>query len=322
MTTPSLPTRASEWLLALSEAPGDTRLLAAFRAWLAASPDHARDWEEMERTYRLMGLTVPAFRTRWAPPAPPPPPAARRAAVPVRRRVVAGVTALAAGLALMVASGLPLRLSADAVTATAETRALRLDDGSTVHLAPQSAVAVALSAGERRVRLLQGEAFFDVAPDPNRPFVVTAGAVETTVLGTAFDVRMLGDETWVGVQRGRVRVDDTLGTPPVSETLEAGDWVSLGPEHSRARGQQPPAQMAAWTQGDLIARDTPVAAVLDAIRPYFPGFIIVRGDTLARQPLTGVYRLSDPAEAVRAIAETQGASVRRLSPWLLVVEGR
>lgn len=318
MTNSRLPARASEWLLALTEAPDDARLRAAFRAWLDACPDHARDWEEMERTYRLMGLTVPEFRAAWAaPPSPAPQPVGR-----LRRRAVAGMTALAAGLALVVASGLPLRLSADAVTATAETQVLRLDDGSTVQLAPESAVAVALSPGDRRVHLLRGEAFFDVAPDPGRPFVVTAGAVETTVLGTAFDVKRQGDGAWVGVQRGRVRVSDTLGTPPVSETLEAGDWVSLGAARTPARGQQPPTQMAAWTQGDLIARDTPTAAVIDALRPYFSGAIILRGGALARQPLTGVYRLSDPVEAVRAIAETQGASVRRLSPWLLVVEGR
>lgn len=307
------PVRASEWLLALNEAPRDAALHARFRAWLAASPDHARDWEEMERTYRLMGMTVPAFRRRWAAPA-----AFGR---PGRRFAAAAVVMAAACVALVLAPGMLLRLRADTVTATAETRVLRLEDGSSIRLAPRSAVDVAFAGDERRVRLLAGEAFFEVTPDASRPFVVSAGMVDTTVLGTAFDVRRGGAETWVGVRRGHVRVKDAAAAPPVSVDLQAGDWVGLGMGGMAAQGHLPPDQMAAWTQGDLIVRDAPVAGVIDAIRPYYRGVIVLNGEKLARQPLTGVYRLSDPVEAVRAIAETQGAEMRRFSPWLLVVSG-
>jgi|AGTN01.2.fsa_nt_gi Fe2+-dicitrate sensor, membrane component len=306
-----MPGRASEWLLALNEAPDDPALRARFDDWLAASPDHARDWEEMERTYRLMGMTAPVFRREWAAPFPRPRP-------PAVRRFMPAMAALAAAcLALVFAPGLMLRLEADVVTATAETRMVRLDDGSVAHLAPRSALDVAFGKGERRVRLLKGEAFFEVVPDAARPFRVAAGNAEATVLGTAFDVRRHGGETWVGVRHGHVRMDGSQ----VSEHLHAGDWASLGPAGDMARGRRPPEQMAAWTQGELVARNESVAGVIDAIRPYYGGVIVLRGEALARQPLTGVYRLSDPAEAVRAIAETQGAAVYRISPWVLVVSG-
>lgn len=307
------PARASEWLLALNEAPQDAALHARFRAWLAASPEHGRDWEEMERTYRLMGMTVPAFRRQWAAPVGP-----RR---PGWRFATAAAALAAACVALVFAPDLRLRLAADTLTAAAETENLRLEDGSLIRLAPHSAVDVAFTPEQRRVRLLAGEAFFEVTPDASRPFMVSAGTVDTTVLGTAFDVRRQDRETWVGVRHGHVRVDETGSTPPVSVNLRAGDWAGLGIDGRVAHGHLPPDQVAAWTQGDLIARDTPVAEIIDAIRPYYTGVIVLSGVKLARQPLTGVYRLSDPVEAVRAIAETQGAKMHRFTPWLLVISG-
>lgn len=309
MTPLPIPERASEWLLALTEAPDDRALQRRFQAWLAADPAHARDWREMENTYRLMGMTMPVLRAQWDRPS--------------RRRPLAFAAALlvAACVALVAAPGLLLRFQADSLTAVAETRMLTLPDGSTVHMAPDSAVTVDYTADQRRVRLLAGEAFFEVAPDAARPFVVTAGSVETMVLGTAFDVRRGASGTWVGVQRGHVRVTDTAAAPGRAEDLRAGDWVGMAPGGEASRGRLPPEQVAAWTQGDLIVQGATVADAVAALRPYFRGVVVLRGDILARQPLTGLYRLSDPAEALRAIAEAQGARVRDFSPWLLVISG-
>jgi len=308
MTPLPIPERASEWLLALTEAPDDRALQRRFQAWLAADPAHARDWQEMENTYRLMGMTMPVLRAQWDRPS--------------RRRPLAVAAALlvAACLALVAAPGLLLRFQADSLTNVAETRVLTLPDGSTVHLAPDSAVAVDVTADQRRVRLLTGEAFFEVTPDAAHPFVVAAGSVETMVLGTAFDVRRGASGTWVGVQSGHVRVTDTAG-PGRAEDLRAGDWVGMAPGGDASRGRLPPEQVASWTQGDLIVQGATVADAVAALRPYFRGAIVLRGETLARQPLTGLYRLNDPAEALRAIAEAQGARVRDFSPWLLVISG-
>jgi FecR protein len=63
-----------------------------------------------------------------------------------------------------------------------------LADGSHVELNSQSAIAIHYDAGQRRVRLLEGEAWFEVSPDPVRPFVVEASGGTVTALGTAFNV--------------------------------------------------------------------------------------------------------------------------------------
>ncbi len=63
----------------------------------------------------------------------------------------------------------------------------------------------------------------------------------------------------------------------------------------------PADQVASWMQGQLVVKNRPVGEVVDALRPYFDGLVVLRGTALADQPLTGVYNLSDPVEALRAV---------------------
>lgn len=340
----SRPRRASEWLIELAERPADGDLRRSFDAWLTADPANARDWAEVERTYSLLGQTAPAHTAEWrdersgTPVAPPvatvrptgqrvrPRPVADRQR-PVqqgRRRPLAGLAAagLAAGVALAVLPGAVTRLSADAVTATAEVRSLLLADGSRVHLAPQTAIAVSVTDAGRSVRLLAGSAFFEVRPDPRRPFHVDAGLLDATVLGTAFEVSRDGGAGSVAVEEGSVRVETEAGNPPLVARLGAGDRVRLASQGVVVRDRVPPDRVATWRDGVLVANDRPVAEVVDELRRYHRGLLVLRGDRLAAQPLTGVYSLADPAAALDAIADAQGASVYRLSPWVLVIAGR
>lgn len=321
-------TEAARWLVALEDDPRDAALRARFDAWLAASPANAAAWANTSDIYDLMGRVPPAHAGHWEPrmhPSPPPRPS-------LRRRFAAGVAAaaLAACLALVVMPALVFRMQADYRTTTAELRSIRLADGSTVRLGADSAIAVTLTHGahgahgvhgERGVRLLKGEAVFEVTADPDRPFRVAAGEVETTVVGTAFEVRMNGEAVSVAVREGQVRVDYAAAAPPVSERLSAGDWVQVGWTGHVERGGVPPGDVAAWLQGQIVARDRPMAEVVDELRRYYGGMIVLTGGALGRERVTGVYNVADPVAALRAIAGAHGGSVRQISPWLLVVSG-
>lgn len=336
---------ATAWLIALQETPDDDGradlLLERFRAWLAADPAHAAAWAEIGRFDALYARTAPRHAAAWrdrgaetsAPPHPaetsaPPHPKAGRLRRPwlVRprpRRVTAGLVgaAVAAGLMLLMLPGLLLQMRADHVTGTAEIRTIRLPDGSTAHLAPRSAIALAFDETARDVDLLAGEALFEVARDPAWPFRVAAGAVSATVVGTAFDVargRSTADATGVAVAEGRVRVEAPAARPPVAEELAAGDWIRIGPD-AVARGRRDPADAAPWIDRKLVARDRPLAEVVDRLRPFFAGYVVVADADLGRRPVTGVYDLADPVEALRAIAAAHDARVTAISPWLLVL---
>ena len=212
-----------------------------------------------------------------------------------------------------------LQLQADHLTGTAELRTIRLQDGSEVTLAPDSAVTVSFQPGERRVRLLQGEAFFAVASDRQRPFKVTARSVQASVLGTSFDVRLDEAAVTVAVQEGRVLVEATDEASNRGETLQAGQAVRVAGKGEFVRSAEQPGMIAAWRQGQIYMRNRPLGEAVNEIRRYFPGTIIVTDASLETLPTTGVFNTADPEGALRGIAQAQGARVRRLSPWLLIL---
>lgn len=322
---------ATDWLILLQEEPEDAGLRRRFDAWLHYSPANAAAWEATQRTSSVIEHTAPLHANRWKPfliaargPARSSAAPAGRPRVAVRnlgRRQVVGLGALAAAclLALWAAPDLLLSLQADYATGKGEIRSVQLADDSVVTLAPDSAIRVAYTPGERRIYLLTGEAFFDVTPAPERPFRVSAEAIDTVVLGTGFDVARNSRAATVAVEHGVVRVDYTAAVPPVSKTLTAGQALRVTWSGSVERSGASAGPVAAWRQRQLIAQDQALGEVVDRLRPYYFGTIIVTDDALAARPVTGVYNLTDPYHALRAIARAQNGVVRRVTPWILVV---
>lgn len=309
-------TEAATWLVLLADDPDDRDLAERFEAWRTANPLHAELWARTARAYELTGNAAPA--TSAASTVVP----FARPAAPSKRRVLgfAAIAAVAACLLLLAAPAILLRLEADHLTTTAELRSLTLEDGTQVRLGPESALGVDFASGERRVRLLKGEAFFDVVPNAARPFRVSAGDVVTTVLGTSFEVRLAGDGVDVAVRHGRVRVDSNA--PPVSENLLAGDWLNVRPGNGVAQGKRNIDEIGDWMGGELIARDRPMTEIVDALRRYYDGMIVVQDDAFARTRVTGIYDLRHPESTLASLASSHDARVRRVSPWLLVVTSK
>lgn len=321
---------ATDWLILLQDDPDDADLARRFVAW-RDSPINAAAWEATQSTVRSVAAATPALAGHWRPfldaarraegMAAPRPARMRNAAVGRRSALGLGAAAaLAASFAaILIGPGLMLDLRADHVSGTAEVRSVRLTDDSVVTLAPESAIAVGYAAGERRVELLAGEAFFEVAPDPAQPFRVSVGPVDVVVLGTGFDVRREPGGTEVGVEHGVVRVDHAGALPPVAQRLTAGRSLRVSWSGQTENRESPAGQVAVWRHRQLIAQDQPLGAVVDRLRRYHAARIVVTDAALAARPVTGVYNLADPVDALRAIARAQKAVVRRVTPWLLLV---
>ncbi|WP_404425775.1 FecR family protein [Thalassospira australica] len=335
---PQASREATDWLILLQEEPDDQDILRAFAQWCDADPAHMQAWDATRRAADVMAAGAPEHAARWQPfvhemragsNGSPVSSSSRkdnvvRPAFGRRKMLLGGGMAIAASLfAAVVGPGIVARAvtgwQADYVTDTAEMRTITLADASTVTMAPESAIRVRFEAGERHVALLGGEAFFDVTPDPKRPFRVSSDDVDVTVLGTGFDVRRNDAGTLVAVEHGLVRVGFDAINPPVDERLAAGQSASVTWQGAVARGSLPAGQIASWRQNQLIAQDQPLGTVIDGLRRYYPGRIIITDDALAARTVTGVYNLADPLAALRGIARAQDAVVRQVTPWILLV---
>ncbi|MFT4091638.1 MAG: FecR domain-containing protein [Asticcacaulis sp.] len=324
MTTEQQQARraAAEWLVRLKDAPQADACEAQFAAWLAASPVHEAAWADMQQTVEVMraavaaelGITDMAQARRE-----------RTGRCPgqwgARRWTATLGAAMAACLALVIAPDMAgwakREISSDYATAAGAMREVTLEDGTRVHLGPESALRVNYSASERQVELLSGQALFEVEKAPDRPFKVQTKTLTTTVLGTAFDVRLQDDGAHVGVQHGRVQVnrrDQAAGTE-----LGAGDWFSLSADGQAVTGQRSPELIGLWSQGDLLAREQTVEALVAEIRPWYRGRIILANQTLAKQRITGTYNLDNPAQALSLIVTPHAGKVRQITPWLIIV---
>lgn len=312
---------ASEWLICLREAPDDKDLERRFIAWRDADPDHLRAWSEIQALFDLIG-DVEARHPDYLTPV--------MASSPMRRTFnkrrmwkAAALSAIAACFAILVGPALLLRVQADHMTAAGRLANIRLDDGSRIHLGPDSAIAVAYSADRRDVRLLKGQAWFEVHPDKSRPFRVQTDRISATALGTAFDVRMIGTDRSVAVGHGRVRVDDNAlndAAPAAPKAvLNAGDWIASTSGKRIDRGHQASDLAGIWQSGSVIIRGRTVADAIEELRPWYEGRIILARDSVGMKRVTGIYRLSDPEEALRALVEPHGGSITRITPWLMIV---
>tara|TARA_R110000868_G_scaffold165328_6_gene398682 strand:+ start:260852 stop:261919 length:1068 start_codon:yes stop_codon:yes gene_type:complete len=337
---------ATSWLVLLQDDPDDAELRGDFEKWLNRSPVNQTAWQAMQHASNAMDMATPVHADKWTPLLENVRRADRAKSIRDRafrfrrkqadrlarkpfwsagfgRRATFGFAGLGVAACLVAAIVGPniLRdLQSDYMTGTAQTRTITLEDGSSVTLAPESAITVTYNADVRNVRLLDGEAFFEVSPNPERPFRVAAKGVNTTVLGTAFDVLRNDDGVDVSVEHGKVRVDYINdGLPLVAETLGAGQSLRIDWSGSYERGKRPANHVAAWRQNQIVARYEPFGAVVDQLRRHYAGKIIVLGDELATKPVTGVYNLADPLEALYGIARAQNAVLWQVSPWLVIV---
>jgi transmembrane sensor len=303
---------AATWLVLLAEAPDDKQVLSRFNAWQQQDSLHAEIWARTTRAYDLVGKVANAQ------PMP-------TLVVGMPRRQSVGrawqIAALAASiiLAIFVAPKIILQTKADFTTSTGELRSVSLADGSKIEMGPDSAIALAKDGAGREVELLRGQAFFDVTPDPQRPFKVMVGETVATVLGTAFEVRMIDDGAAVAVLHGHVRVEGENTPGPNSFDLHAGEWVKLSSGQAASTGNNRPDEIADWMQGAMVARDRPISEIIDTLRRYYRGAIILQSDDFAERRVSGIYGLRDPARTLGELASLYGAKVTQLSPWITIV---
>ncbi|GEM_PF-238960 len=183
----------------------------------------------------------------------------------------------------------------DVTTQIGELRSTVLNDGSIVYLGADTAFVVSHTADKRAVRLQQGQAYFDVAHAPHRPFEVEAGDVVITVVGTAFDVERLGSKTDIQVYDGTVNVaaDKRL-------TLYKGDGVVLENGRVIQETHVNNRQLPTWRTGWLEAESKPIKDIVATLNRYLKKPISYTGDE--HYAVSGRFPLNNPKRALKLLA--------------------
>ena len=291
--------------------PADRQALAD---WTAADPAHEAALARVEAMWGADAFAA-ALAGTMQPATPATAPRMRPLARP-RTWPLALAASVLLAVGIGVALDLPMRLRADAITATGERRLVVLADGSRVTLDTGSAIAVTIDETGRHLALLEGRAFFEVTPDAARPFEVAAGPATVRVTGTAFAVGFTADDAvMVQVRSGRVEA----GAAGSSRALGAGEALRLDGTGPGIVTRPDPAQGLGWLDGRLVFVDRPLGDVLAELDRYLPGRILVTDPAIAARRVTGNYRLDDPAGSTLALAAVAGADVTRITDRLLIL---
>lgn len=191
-------------------------------------------------------------------------------------------------------------------TAVGDLQDISLPDGSVITLSSDSRILVTLSRNERHIDLQQGEAFFKVAKDSSRPFVVSAGDRRAIAVGTRYDVRRDAANLRVIVTQGIVRLESDNGAggrgqpsallPAGSIALvsDAGVAVSSGPV-------QQAEELLNWRSGFISFHDTPLSTAVAEFNRYNQRPIVIGDASIGAMRVGGHFRWSNADSFVRLL---------------------
>lgn len=311
----ALSDEALAWIVRLHSGEASNADWAGFGAWRARSAAHEAAaaeaealWSDASELHRdaASGLIRPG----------------RRRPVVSRRAVITGMAGIGVGAAGLWATGAFRPLSADYVTGIAETRLVDLPDGSTVTLNAMTAIDIDYSPVTRQIALVEGQAFFEIAPDTSRPFEVKVRGNAVRALGTAFDVNsnLPGGRVAVAVTEHSVRVRSAKLPPTHGGTVVSrGEGVvvagngAIGPVTV-----QDTAATAAWRTGMYVAEDRSFGDVIAALRVYRRGWIVIRDEDLKSLSVNAVLDLR-AHDALETLARGLPVRIFQMSPLLTVI---
>jgi transmembrane sensor len=303
---------AAAWLARLESTGRTEATEAGLRAWLEADASHRTAFEKAMDLWAILpgaaaardgqaagDARLPAVLTGWS---------GRRAARPL---------ALVASLLLMIlaAGWWALHQPTGYATAVGEQKVATLEDGTRIALNTDTQLHVRYEEKRRSIILDDGEAMFEVARNPARPFVVTAGDKVVTAIGTSFIVRKTGEAVTVTLISGKVRVD----TRPSAGSDAAVRSTMLAPGE-RFAGTADAAAMVtpvsseaatAWRRGQVMFNDTPLSAAVAELNRYGGPQIDVADPRMGALTVSGVFATNDTAEFADAVAALHGLAVDR-----------
>jgi len=310
---------AMMWRQRMEASDWDVDADAELEAWLQADDGHVRAFERTGLVWdffdqhgaspelisarrAVLGRVQRQARGRWNGPS-------GAVRLPSRRMAAAAVIA-----AMLVGAGMwPIASQGDVYqTGRGERRVVTLRDGSVLSLDALTRVSVRYSKDARRLTLKRGQARFDVAHDPSRPFSVTARDRTVVATGTAFNIDMLRPEVRVTLIEGRVLIvpHEAPSIPLIEKPHPAARSIVLhAGEALVATRDAPPRLVAradldevtAWQKGKLMFDREPLGEAVERVSRYSDRKIVVADAAAAAVPISGVFNIGDVNAFLEAV---------------------
>ncbi|MFC4314930.1 FecR family protein [Steroidobacter flavus] len=359
-TRMSLSNEAAEWFVRLRDDRLGTRNRERNVRWLKQSPTHIAELLRIQQVYQALRAAKVVNRSPRASGQEAsniielearreaePPPFDLLLDEPARPRRPFQAWKIAAAVACLSVSffmGFMAKvawLDRTIETELGEWRTVSLTDGTRVRIAPDSKLKVAFGDDHRTIRLIHGEAMFDVAKDRTRPFYVESEMIGVLAVGTEFRVSRLGGKDVVAVTEGSVALyrdgrDAIRGAVAVApaQLAEAtgGVAVAAGEQVSTTRSSRarPVAKEKvnfdyeqAWSEGWLVYENKTVAEVASDFNRLNRMKIVITEPSIAARRLA-FFRVSatDPESFVEALATVSDITIVRTVPNVLRIEPR
>lgn len=310
---------ASDWVVRQSSGPLDEASQRAFEAWYDAGPRQQGAylraqaiWRSLDKATVQANLRPEAVRRTLK---------ARAAHRPSRRALLgAGLAASAAAGVAALILGPRLVGSKTLATSLGEVRKVPLEDRSVASLNSDSRLEVNMTPKLRRIMLVSGEALFEVAKNPQRPFVVEAGDVSVRAVGTVFSVRRRATGADVLVTEGVVEAWNAGGVGG-AQRISAGQQAFV-PNHAApfsvlAAPREIERQLA-WRQGNIVLDNQTLAEAAVEFNRYNRLKIVVADPALGERRLVGQYRADQPEQFVDAVQALMDVRVTRSGDRLTI----
>jgi len=313
----TLEQEARHWLSVMHSGAANDAEKQDFEAWIAQGPDHEgayyaaeQVWQDMGPAAEVAGIDVDALLKEES--------AARGMVAWICVHPPVYLGAIAAVLLLVAVSFMMFTQAPTTTYSTqiAEIKEITLDDGSRVMLGARSEIETHFTDDARQVKLIAGEAFFDVNKDNNRAFFVAAGGARVRVLGTRFDVKRSLDNIHVVVVEGVVEVAKTdsnsksaVASIAASVTadkkiLTAGQRIVV-PAASDYLAAIEQGGSSTWQTGRLVYESATLAEIIADMNRYHPREIRVGDTALADIRLTTAFDVKHVGRMLETLAASQ-----------------
>lgn len=295
---------AARWFAKADRGPLTAEDRKAFLEWLE-EPGNADAYQETADAWSILGAAKGAHGLMGMRAA-----ALRDASGVSRRHAIFGLVGAAAaagsgGIALAVASA----AGATIRTGAGQRLTSPLPDGSSVTLAPLSTVRVQYDETLRRVRLVEGQAYFDARLAPERPFQVVVGDRRAQGSGGRFQVTLQGETAQILIEDGAL---DIATKARGSQRLTTGQMIS-GPVNAQRVAAADLDELTAWREGRLVFSDASLAQVAAAFNRYSSDRLSLAHDTrLGSIRVSGSFRYDGTREFAQALRAGFGLRVRQI----------